>query len=518
MGHGHDHHEIDINNIKKFSFDASARKLVFGLIGGGAVMLILGLLIAIMTEGKGGHDAGGGAHHSSVQPAAVTYKLTTLNPQDDHATNSHDEFKNSHSGDAKAKDGEAKAAETHEKAPADAHKAESDGAHGGGHGSPGGHHDAHGSAAHEHHEEPLHGPAWLIRLFSNLLINSFMFTAIGGAAIFFLAVKNVSNAGWYTSFKRVPEAMGHFIYIGAGLLLVTFLAGSGMLYEWTNPEVVANDPLGILPQKTPYLNKPFFLIRNILYFGMWILFLRQMVKYSKMEDESRSIEWFNKRVALSALFIVLFALSFSSATWDWMMSVEAHWFSTMFSVHSFASAWAAALATMTLIIIYLHDRGYMPHINLHHFHDLARFVFGFSIFWTYIWFCEFLLIWYANIPEEGAYFFKRLEHYPVMFFANFIINFIVPFLVLMSRANNRHIAVLGGISAIVVFGHWIDFYLMVMPGTMRSFGGFGLMEIGMFVMFFGLFMFVTARVLEGMNIIPKNDPYLEESLHHEIVQ
>lgn len=514
MAHGHDHHDIDVNKLHKFDFDDQTRKIVFGFIGGGVVLIILGLILSMM--GGGGEHKPAGEHHSS---AASVIKLASYTPEDTvvKAEKAKDKTKAAKEGeeeftDHKPDSTHSAATESHGdghgNGHGDAHATVAPGAHGGGHG------EAH---ADEHHDDtPLHGPAWLIRLLSNLLIGGFMFTAMAGAAVFFLAVKNVSNAGWYTGFKRIPEAMGHFLFVGSGLLLITFLAGSGYLFEWTNEDIVNNDPTGLLQTKTWYLTKPFFLIRSILYFGIWIGFLLMLVKASKMEDEERSIKWFDKRVGLSALFIVVFALTFSSASWDWMMSVEAHWFSTMFSVHCFASAWAASLAMLTLIAIYLKERGYMPHLTIEHFHDLARFVFGFSIFWTYIWFCEFLLIWYANIPEEGGYFYRRLADYPVLFFANFIINFVLPFLILMSRANNRHLPVLGGVCGIVIFGHFIDFYLMVMPGTMHSHGGFGLMEIGTLVFFTGIFLFVTARVLSGMNIIPKNDPYLKESLRHEV--
>jgi hypothetical protein len=217
---------------------------------------------------------------------------------------------------------------------------------------------------------------------------------------------------------------------------------------------------------------------------------------------------------LSAVFIVLFGLSYSAAAWDWLMSLEVTWFSTMFGVYVFASCWVAMLAMLTLFALHLKQQGFLPYVNTSHFHDLARMVFGFSIFWTYIWFCQFLLIWYANIPEETTYFRNRLEEYPVLFFTTFVMNFILPFFILMSRFNNRHLLTLGFTCVIVVIGHWLDLCIMVFPGTMKSFGTIGLMEFGMFFLFLGLFTKVTSMYLAKAPLLPKNHPYLFESIDH----
>ena len=221
---------------------------------------------------------------------------------------------------------------------------------------------------------------------------------------------------------------------------------------------------------------------------------------------------------LSATFLVFFAVSSSVAAWDWVMSIDTHWFSTMFGWYVFASWWVAGLALITYIVVLLRDNGYLSFVNTSVLHDLGKFVFAFSIFWTYIWFSQFLLIYYANIPEETIYFVERLasDKYAPVFFVNILINFCFPFLVLMTRAAKRHERFLKIVCPIVIFGHWMDFYLMITPGTLKDNGWFGLLEIGMLMVFASLFVFVALSNLAKAPLVAKNHPMLEESVHHNI--
>jgi hypothetical protein len=215
---------------------------------------------------------------------------------------------------------------------------------------------------------------------------------------------------------------------------------------------------------------------------------------------------------------VFFAVSSSVSAWDWVMSIDTHWFSTMFGWYVFASWFVAGLAAITLVVVFLKDNGYLPMVNENHIHDLGKFVFAFSVFWTYIWFSQFLLIYYANIPEESVYFVERLQSdvYSPFIIVNLVLNFFLPFLVLMTRDAKRHTIFLKVVCFLIILGHWFDFFLMVQPGTLGHNGGFGLMEIGMLLVYGSVVAYVVLNNLAKQNLVPKNHPMLEESYHHHI--
>ncbi len=206
------------------------------------------------------------------------------------------------------------------------------------------------------------------------------------------------------------------------------------------------------------------------------------------------------------------------AAWDWILSIDTHWFSTMIGWYVFASWFVSGLAFITIIVVNLKERGYLSIVNSNHIHDLGKFVFAFSIFWAYIWVSQFLLIYYANIPEESVYFVERLntDQYATVFYVILIMNFVFPFLALMTRDAKRHILFLKIVCPVVIVGHWLDFYLMVTPGTLNEQGGFGFLEIGMALVFGTAFLFVVLSSMAKMPLIAKNHPLLEESMHHHI--
>lgn len=468
MGH---HHTPAVDFEKRYVFDDQAKKFLLGFIIAGIVCIILGLFIAMSDTGQQAGEAHGGDQHSSVE--ATTVFQNVVNGQIAEGGTGHGSDHNA-----------------------------------GGHGT--GVAEEHGSHGHDK------GPLWIVRLVANILISNYFFLCISILSLFFLAVKNVSNGGWHVGFMRIPEAMATFMFVPPIILLLLFVGAKDILYEWTIPDIVNNDPLGLLPRKTWWLNTGFFLGRNILYFGIWIFFLFQIRKLSEFDNLGAGrMPHFIKRLAVSAIFIILFALTFSAASWDWVMSIETHWFSTMFSVYCFASSWVTAISIITILTIYLHSKGYLQHLNISHFHDLGRLMFGFTVFWAYIWFSQFLLIWYANIPEETIYFYKRINDYPFMFFGMIFINFLIPFLFLLRKGNLRHIPSLMFMAIFLVIGHWLDFVLMIMPGTMGANGGVGFLEIGFFLLYIGLFGFVVLTNLSKRPLVPKNHPYLLESLNHE---
>lgn len=384
---------------------------------------------------------------------------------------------------------------------------------------------------HGHGEEAGgHAFHWTQRLFANLWINNVYFTGISIIGVFFFAIQYAAQAGWSAPLVRVMISLGHWLPIAAVLMIVTFFIASHDLFHWTHSYVFdkadAEHYDKIIDGKGNFFYWPlekgtfpiFYIVRMVLFFGFWVFFFTKLKSLSKEEDlNGGSDYWFRLR-KWSAIFLVFFAVSSSISAWDWVMSIDTHWFSTLFGWYVFASWFVAGLSTITLITLFLKDQGYLEMVNQNHIHDLGKFVFAFSIFWTYIWFSQFLLIYYANIPEESVYFLERLESdvYGAFIFVNLILNFVLPFLVLMTRDAKRHSVFLKLVCTLIIFGHWIDFFLMVQPGTLGHNGGLGLMEVGMLLLYASVFALVVLTNLSKGKLIAKNHPMLQESLHHHI--
>lgn len=369
-----------------------------------------------------------------------------------------------------------------------------------------------------HGHAPFH---WTHRLYANLWVNNMFFTGLAIIGVFFVAIQYVASAGWSAGLKRVPEAFGSFLPVAFGLTLVVFLIANHDLFHWTHDYLYDKsspeyDP--IIDGKKAFLNMPFYLARMVVFFLGWILMYQLIRKESIKEDMNGGLAHYRKMVKYSAIFIVFFAVSSSVSAWDWIMSIDTHWFSTMFGWYVFASWFVSGLAAITLMIVFLKDAGYLSIIREDHLHDMGKFVFAFSIFWTYIWFSQFLLIYYANIPEETIYFFERLnsDFYGKFIFLNLFLNFIFPFLVLMTRESKRKMTFLKIVCTVVLVGHWFDFFLMIMPGTVKDNGGFGFLEIGLIMVYMSAFLFVVLNALSKAPLIAKNHPMLNEALNHHI--
>jgi hypothetical protein len=357
------------------------------------------------------------------------------------------------------------------------------------------------------------------RMWAVLLQNNFYFTAMALAGTFFVAVQYVAQAGWAIGIKRVPEAMGGFLKFGAVGMILIFIFGHHDLYHWTHKALYdVNSPEydAILAGKSGFLNMPFFIIRMVAYFAIWIGFTILLRKQSLLEDENGGLEPFRKSVMLGATFLILFAVTSSTSAWDFLMSIDAHWFSTLFGWYTFIGLFVSGMAMMCLFILYLKGRGYMDHVTPNHMHDVGKFMFAFSIFWAYLWFSQFMLIWYANLPEEVVYYQTRWQYYRTIWVGNFITNFIAPFLVLMSRDAKRQTGILWVAGVIIICGHWVDVFVMVMPGTVGADWHIGFIEIGTAIGYLGLFIWSTLSELTKASIVAKHHPMLQESLHHHI--
>ncbi|GGH05823.1 quinol:cytochrome C oxidoreductase [Sphingobacterium alkalisoli] len=361
------------------------------------------------------------------------------------------------------------------------------------------------------------------RTYANLLLMGYYFTCVCAAGAFFVALQLVTQSGWSAGLIRIPQAMASILPIASVILFIIIALGlstHNLYHHWhaeglTDPNSPNYDAL--VAGKASYLNMPWFLGRQIIFMGLYSVFAVILAKLSYNEDLVGGLNSYKQSFKLSAIFLVIFGFTTPIWSFDTIMSLEAHWFSTMFGWYNFAAMWVSGLCVITLILIFLKKAGYMSWVNENHLHDLGKLIFGFSIFWTYVWFAQFMLIWYANIPEETVYFYKRWEpEYKPWFWINIIINFVAPLLLLVDRDAKRRLNVMMCVCILLLLGHWLDYYIMVMPGTVETHRGFGYIEVGTAIGFMGIFIFLVMSKLSRHPLAAKNHPFLDESLHHQI--
>lgn len=375
----------------------------------------------------------------------------------------------------------------------------------------------HAAARGQHHEK-----SWITQLWANILLNSYYFMLFTIGALFFIAVNYAANAGWSTLVKRVAEAITGYLPVALITLTAVVIFGKGELYHWYQylSQGLKEGQDGydaILSGKTWFLNNASFTIGVPVIIGAWIVFRYILRKASINEDQIGGLTNFNRSFAFSAGFIAFFAFSFSILSWMLMMSIDAHWFSTIFSIYNFAIAFVTGLTVLMFFTLYLKSKGYLEVVSDEVIHDLGKFMFAFCIFWGYIWISQFLLIWYANLPEETVYFNARLTpHYKPLFLINVAMNFALPFLILMMRNAKRSPKVILVAGSIILLGHWLDVYLMVMPGTVGEMADIGFLEIGTTMVFAAVFIYVVLQGLTKASLIAKNHPYVLESANHDV--
>ena len=367
------------------------------------------------------------------------------------------------------------------------------------------------------------------RFWAVLLQNSVFFLLVVNAAMFFICVTTMAMAGWVVAFRRVSEAISSVVpilgVITFAILMCIVFGGRTDIYHWLDKEAVANDH--ILNGKKGFLNPMFFSIWSFITIFLWWFLGKKMRSMSLESDKKGTMDyetgkkWIWNNTVWASLYTIVFTLTVASTIpWLWLMSIDAHWYSTMYSWYTFASTFVSGMSLIALFVIYLKNRGQLEYVTEEHLHDLGKFMFAFSVFWTYLWFSQYMLIWYSNQPEETKYFIERIGTatkagpYKGIFFFNLIVNFLCPLLILMKRGTKRNWTMVTIMAVLIIFGHWIDFFQMVMPGTLHNHFELMPFEFGIGCLFVGLIMWGTGRYLSKHSLLAKNHPFLKESMIH----
>ena len=347
----------------------------------------------------------------------------------------------------------------------------------------------------------------------------FFFLGITLLVLVFYAIQRVAQAGWSIVLFRVMEAItANLLPVSIIMAVVLILSAFHFnhLFVWmtdgtVDPTSPNYDP--IVAGKSWWLNTPSWLIRGIIYLVIWNAYRIFIRKNSLKEDENRDEKTYKRSYNVSVVFLLLFMFTESMAAWDWIMSIDPHWFSTLFGWYVLATLLVSALTVISFVTIYLRSKGFLPAVNDSHIHDLAKFMFGFSVFWTYLWFAQFMLIWYSNIPEETTYFMMRFNEYKLPFLLMVAMNFVFPVLLLMNSEFKSipWFIVIGGV--VILAGHYIDLFVMIMPGTVGEHWYFGITELCALLFFLGLFIFMVFTAFAKANPIAIGNPFLKESEH-----
>lgn len=387
-------------------------------------------------------------------------------------------------------------------------------------------HDHHGhdhaaDAHHEHDEEHLEHVLHQLqnKPWAAVYVSAIFFLLISLGVLAFYAIQQVAQAGWSPVLFRVMHGLSSYLLPGSIIFFLLLIASSlhwNHLFVWMDSSLI--DPTSekydaLIDGKKGYLNVTFFLIRAAIFLLGWNFYRIISRKFDLAQDESNDDSNYKKNFKWSAGFLVFFIVTESIMSWDWIMSFDPHWFSTLFGWYVFASFFVSGITVIALVTLYLKSKGYLEHVNTSHIHDLAKFMFGISIFWTYLWFSQFMLIWYSNIPEEVTYFITRIEHYNLPFFGMLAMNFLFPLLILINTDFKRITWIIVMAGVVILLGHYLDFFNMVMPATVGDQWFIGLAEIASLAFFAGLFIFVTFTALTKAPLLPKRNPFIEESKH-----
>lgn len=353
------------------------------------------------------------------------------------------------------------------------------------------------------------------RMWHSFLTSYFYFTSLALGGLFFTAIQHVAKVGWSVNIRRFSEAMTAHLPIAA-LGGIGLLFGASHLYEWLHADVVARDP--ILLGKSAYLNMTFFVVRLVVFFAAWLIFRHFIVGHSLKQDVDGDEKHTLKNVGISIGFLLVFALSYSLFSVDTLMSLQPHWFSTMWGVYCFAGLFQSSLAAIVVITVLMMKKGLVQGlVSEDHLHDLGKFLKGFTVFMAYIGFSQFMLIWYANLPEETIFFLARASGgWMAVSLSLLVFKFAVPFLLLLPRAAKRSPNHLMLVSTIILIMEYVDLYWIVYPNYSENVL-FSWQEAGTLLLFAGLFLWSLTTFLSKNKIVPVKDPRIEESIHHHVI-
>lgn len=346
---------------------------------------------------------------------------------------------------------------------------------------------------------------------ASVLLVSFLLVSLGLSGLFMIAYEYLTTAGWSIAIRRINEAIAGLLIPGLfGIAAVLVLRPS--LYSWISEAGGAHPYIGF---KAYWLDHANWLIRAAIYAAIWLTFLYALRWHSRRQDIDGKYSHTQWNMALSAVFIICFSLSYWLASVDWLMSLEPHWYSTMYGVYHFAGLLTGGVALAIVIAVLLRKGGRLRGIvRDDHLHDLGKLLLAFTTFWAYIWFSQYMLIWYANIPEETGHFVTRTSGlWMPLFYLNLALNWVIPFFALLPRASKRDGNFLLMIALVVLVGRVVDLYLLIIP-TVSATPFAGLAPLGAVVGGLGISVLVIGRALGASALVPLKDPYLQESLHH----
>ncbi len=338
------------------------------------------------------------------------------------------------------------------------------------------------------------------RIWANLLLVSIYLIGISVGSLVFLALLYVSGARWSVPLQRLPEALAAALPVG-GVILAAVLLFHPSLYPWTAHEAAAEGHAS--PLRAFWLERPFFLLRALAYLAIWLAFALFIVRNSRLQDRTDDPAPTRRNFGLSAGFLVAFGITCWLSSYDWLMSLEPEWTSTIFGVYHFAGLFLSALAAVVLLTVcFRRVAPLQAFVTEDRLHDLGTLLFSFSSFWMYIWFCQYLVIWYTNHPEETAWFQRRMEgHWPVLLLIALALNWGIPFAVLLFRDTKRSPIILATVAVVVLAGRWVDLFVMIFP-LQQPLAIPGWMEAGLMLGAVGIFGLGVLRALAGAPLVP----------------
>lgn len=474
-----------------------------------------------------GHDGGNTSHNTEehLETKKSSHEAGEANHEDgSHKDDSHsDALKENHSDTSNVASTHKKDSEDHStNAHVEDHnsaKADKSSTHGSDHAVSSAHSDNHHD---DHHAEHLYHQM-KNRPVSAFYVSLLFFLGITLLVLAFYAGQRIAHAGWSVVLFRVMEAITanlHYVSIVMLVFIILTAMHSFHLFPWMaegvfDPTSPNYDP--IVDGKKWWMNLPGWTIRSVFYLVIWNGY-RFLIRRNSIKQDNGDLKLHKRNYNMSVAFVLLFMITESMASWDWIMGIDPHWFSTLFGWYVLATFLVSALTVICLVTIYLRSKGHLPLVNDSHIHDLAKFMFGFSVFWTYLWFAQFMLIWYADMPEETTYFVQRFNEYKVPFLGMVVLNFIFPVLILINSDFKSIPWVIAIAGVFILVGHYVDLFVMIMPGTVGGQWGFGIGEISGFLFFLGLFIFATFNAFAKAPPVPKGNPFLHESeTHHYYV-